>query len=350
MLQVRKNGSVLLSLALLGAGPIAAQTTPAANQPAIACTIPSYDFGRQANTTTVTHLFVITNSGMACLNIDNIDTGCGCTIAKMETNAIAPGGAAGLTVQFNTAGRSGPQHKPVYIRSNDRQNPVLRLALTGELVDIPSTGRPSPPVMVTSVADSLHVTPAKMDLGRVALGAPAEGQIVIAGDGTNAFQVTGFAANCSNLTVHSQMQTDRRWLLTVRLLPACPVGYGEAEIVINTSHPAMAMTRIPVSWRVESDLQAIPAEISLMASPATTNVVSRHVAVRSRSGRPFHVEAVELPNAEMKSGCIALASNEYRCAVQNIVPSTNLSGRAIVIRTDLANERAFVIPVHVASR
>jgi len=342
--------ALLSAMALLASGVFAQSAT---NQPRIACSAPTYDFGKVGNTSQVTHVFLVANEGTAPLVISSVDSGCGCTAAKAGTNAIAPGGDTAVTVKFDTANRSGPQHKAIYVQSNDHVNPIFRLELTGDLIDVPPFNRPSAPVApvtVTAGPGTVRTSPGKVDFGRVKPGDQPEGQVIVSGEGTNEFKVLGAASACTNLALRVEPMEGRRWKVMAKLLPPRPVGRGESEIAIRTTHPAMGEIKVPVAWEALSDIYTIPSEVSLVASPGQTNAVCRYVAIRSHSGKPFKVERIELPEAGMVADPEPAPNGGYRCEIQNILPSADLNGRSIVVITDRAEERTVTIPIRVVAK
>ena len=335
------------ALALLASGVLAQST----NEPRIACAVPTFDFGRAGNTAQVVHVFLVINEGTAPLAISSVDSGCGCTVAKSGTNAIAPGGATQVTVRFDTANRTGQQRKAIYVRSNDRMNPIFRLELTGNLFDVPRFNPQSAPVIPVAVVagpGSVRSSPGKLDFGRVKPDDRPEGQVTVAGEGTNEFKVLGATSACSNVAIRVEPMEGRRWKVTATLLPPRPAGKGDAEIVIRTTHPAMGEVRVPLAWEALADIYAVPSEIALVAS-GRTNAVRRYVALRAHSGKPFRIEKVELPDAGMVAYPDPAPSGGYRCEIQGIVPSTNLNGHAIVFLTDRLGEERVSMPIRVAT-
>ena len=90
-----------------------------------------FDFGEQPNTVEVSHDFVLRNAGDAPLSIRDIKSGCGCTVAAVDTSDIPPGGETCVTVRFKLAGRNGPQDKSVAVETDDSARPVAILRLRG---------------------------------------------------------------------------------------------------------------------------------------------------------------------------------------------------------------------------
>ena len=77
-----------------------------------------FNFGDVVQGEVVTHVFKFTNEGRVPLVITNARSTCGCTVPEWPDTPIPPGGSGEIKVQFNTAGKGGPQNKPVNIIAN----------------------------------------------------------------------------------------------------------------------------------------------------------------------------------------------------------------------------------------
>ncbi len=79
----------------------------------------SYDFGDVIEGEKISHTFTFTNTGNAPLVITNVEVTCGCTTPKgWPRDPIAPGSTGELTVEFNSARKSGKQNKVITVTSN----------------------------------------------------------------------------------------------------------------------------------------------------------------------------------------------------------------------------------------
>lgn len=93
----------------------------------------SYNFGIIDEGESVTHKFILENSGKRDLEIIKISTGCGCTGAEASETTIEPGGTSEITVSYTGRLKNGAETLPVWIQSNDPQNPLFRLFLRGRV-------------------------------------------------------------------------------------------------------------------------------------------------------------------------------------------------------------------------
>jgi len=88
-----------------------------------------HDFGKIEQGTSVSTSFILKNNGKSDLSIRKTHASCGCTLASLEKDVIAPGEELNLGVTFNSAGRRGNQQKSITIYSNDPATPVQRVTI-----------------------------------------------------------------------------------------------------------------------------------------------------------------------------------------------------------------------------
>lgn len=77
-----------------------------------------HDFGAINKGDKVNYIFRFTNTGEADLLIENAHGSCGCTVPEFPKEKIAPGDSGEIKVSFNSAGKSGNQHKTVTLVTN----------------------------------------------------------------------------------------------------------------------------------------------------------------------------------------------------------------------------------------
>jgi len=99
--------------------------------PRISCKESVYDFGRVEEGTFVLHTFLVKNSGDETLKILKVWTSCGCTAANTGKRELLPGDSTTIKVRFNTKGYRAKTTKAIFIKSNDPENSIFVLKLTG---------------------------------------------------------------------------------------------------------------------------------------------------------------------------------------------------------------------------
>ncbi|RJP63768.1 MAG: DUF1573 domain-containing protein [Ignavibacteriales bacterium] len=107
--------------------------------PKISAAVTNYEFGKITQGAVVSHEFIILNNGGDTLKIKDVRAGCGCTVVKPEKTSLLPGENTKIYVTFDSKGRKGHQQKYVYVTSNDKEKPELRLSFTAD-IELPETG------------------------------------------------------------------------------------------------------------------------------------------------------------------------------------------------------------------
>ncbi len=77
-----------------------------------------YSFGVVSEGKVLRHAFRFKNTGQHPLMICKADVTCGCTVPGFQLDPVAPGADGDITVEFNTAGKSGFQQKNIIVHSN----------------------------------------------------------------------------------------------------------------------------------------------------------------------------------------------------------------------------------------
>ncbi|MGE5409575.1 MAG: DUF1573 domain-containing protein [Clostridiales bacterium] len=141
-----------------------------------------FDFGNIKQNVFVEHDFIVSNTGGDSLYIYNVSASCGCTAAKPEKDILKPGESTKINVKFNTIGREGTQHKYVYVNSNDKENPEIRLAFTANVI------RESFPKLV--ISDTQH------DFGTIEEGKVVDWTLNFKNDGKATLEIKEVKTDC----------------------------------------------------------------------------------------------------------------------------------------------------------
>lgn len=73
--------------------------------------------------------FKYENKGSNVINIKNVRSSCGCTVASLKKNEVAPGEKGEVTATFKIGGRTGIQQKTVTVETDDPTQPSITLLL-----------------------------------------------------------------------------------------------------------------------------------------------------------------------------------------------------------------------------
>lgn len=96
---------------------------PTSPEPVLWIDAEQHDFGTVSGQETVEHVFTIRNTGAKDLNIQRVQTSCGCTAAVLGNQILKPNESTPLKITFDPRGRQGRQARMVWIYSNDPQSP-----------------------------------------------------------------------------------------------------------------------------------------------------------------------------------------------------------------------------------
>ncbi len=73
--------------------------------------------------------FKYQNEGTKPIRINNVRSSCGCTVASLKKNDVAPGEKGEVTATFKIGGRTGVQQKTVTVETDDPAEPTTNLLL-----------------------------------------------------------------------------------------------------------------------------------------------------------------------------------------------------------------------------
>lgn len=151
---------------------------------------PKYDFGELIEGQRVSHEFVVKNDGDETLEIRKINASCGCTAAHPEKDRLAPGESTKIKVNFDSSNRQGKQVKYVYVMTNDKSNPQIRLEFTCDI---------QPRLVSNSKEVSgarLVITPTKFDFGNVKEGSKVSTNFFLKNIGNSTLTINSINSSC----------------------------------------------------------------------------------------------------------------------------------------------------------
>lgn len=92
------------------------------------------DLGKVQTDSKVQTDFLIYNIGGKRLRIKDVETSCGCTVAKISKRVVAPGDFTRIQVEMDTSLKVGPVRKKITLLSNDPKRPELALFVVGTVL------------------------------------------------------------------------------------------------------------------------------------------------------------------------------------------------------------------------
>lgn len=88
-----------------------------------------HDFGQVTPRSDSKCKFKFQNVGGGVLEIKNVRTTCGCTVAKLDKKKYAPGESGEIEVNFKAGVSAVPVQKHLYVLSNDKKHPSVTLTI-----------------------------------------------------------------------------------------------------------------------------------------------------------------------------------------------------------------------------
>jgi hypothetical protein len=85
-----------------------------------------------ADANAVAH-FKFENTGDKPIHISSVQTSCGCTVASLKSNDVAPGDKGEITATLSIGNRTGLQHKTVTVMTDDPAAPQTILTLRAQI-------------------------------------------------------------------------------------------------------------------------------------------------------------------------------------------------------------------------
>jgi hypothetical protein len=137
---------LLVILAIFAAMPCGAaiHSRPGAGTGSIDPSVPApvitfddtfFNFGKIPAQKSVTHAFVVVNTGKATLHIDEVKAVCGCTSTVVGKKDLEPGESTEIqTVYTPEKGFSGAARKTIMVMSNDPAHPKLTLRFAADVL------------------------------------------------------------------------------------------------------------------------------------------------------------------------------------------------------------------------
>ena len=88
------------------------------------------DYGKITEGQKLEVLYRFKNTGTKPLIIENVRPSCGCTVADPPKEPVAPGAQGEIKGSFDSNGKSGQQHKTIYVMANTKGVQNHELAFT----------------------------------------------------------------------------------------------------------------------------------------------------------------------------------------------------------------------------
>lgn len=262
---------ILVSCLIVLSKPLLAED---ARVPELQVAEPEYDFGNVGQGTKITHDFVLRNTGTSDLHIQRVVPSCGCTTSSLDSDKIAPGTEAQLSVTFDTSGFAGEKVKTVRLYTNDPDQLTAILTLKG------------------SVIPEVEVVPRRVFFGEITEGTPASRDVTITIREGSSVRIKSIVSRSPDITLHELEASDTKRVLRVDLSPDTKEGEVRDRIVVLLQGDNRDSINIPVYASVTGAIDIKPSAISF--GVITDKVETRTLTVVARSPAEFSLNSVEV--------------------------------------------------------
>ncbi len=290
-----------------------------------------YDAGETWEGESISHIFTFTNIGDAELKISRVRTTCGCTASNLSSDTIAPGESGEIRATFNTRGYRGRTTQPVFIHSNDRQNPTARVEI------------------VTTIKTVAAFDPRNVQFGRVVQGQPAvrEVSVVFDGDPVRVLEISAQPEFFSARIIEpEEPESAGPVRIEVTLSPEAPVGRHRGGLTARIDHPRMTSLTGRLLATVEGLIQHQPRMLFFNENEQSRRI-EKYISLVNRAEQPVEIREVrsdvEVFQVEVDT---VEPGKEFEISVRlrpDAAPG-HYSGQ-VTIETDLPGQNVILVPL-----
>jgi hypothetical protein len=255
-------------------------------------------------------------------------------VAVVSAHEIPVATDGRVTVSVDTARMAGRVTKIVTVYTNDPDNPVVPLSMSGD------------------VSADLLVTPTPLYLGRLRRGDRTRHEVlVVPGRPGTSFAVTGVEPVSPFLHAVLEPRPDGPGQrLVVELDPHSPLGRFSEQLKLRTTSPREPLLTLPVFGSVEGEVVVLPPQVTF--GIAHGRAPERDLFIRNRGSRPLAVTGISVPTELVTYELSTVREGlEYRLTLRlrDHVPRGTVEG-AIDIFTDHPEESHLVVPLYAIVR
>lgn len=243
-----------------------------------------YDFGVLKEHKTVKHDFIIRNVGAKPLEIRDIQPDCNCSHAEISLRTILPGKQAQLHLEFDTAGIWGRQTTSAKVISNDPNQPVIRVSMSGHVVT------------------AIPISPPKVELGTLYDSAVIHRQIQLRDPGNDKLKIKGVKTSSKNIKA-VLIQQGEDFIIKLSIKPTASRDSINIKeyVLISTNNELTPKIKVPILGQFGGPFKVFPAQF-FFGIVSHEKVYLRKVSLTASETPNWHVVRAEcqLPEASME--------------------------------------------------
>ena len=276
-------------------------------------------------------LVTVRNAGDAALQIRKLRSSCVCMTADLSDMTIKPGATAKLRLQGQLMRFEESFDEQVLLYSNDPEQPVAKVHLSGPVVTpimLEPNGIPVGPVY-RGILDRRRYQPVHL----------------VAADGA---PIGPIRAIPSRPFIHAETRSrdDGSYEVEVRVDPNVPLGKLDEKVTMETHHPKAPVIEIPVVGTILGDLDPLGHVVDFgFLKEGQTGIA--HCLVKSLGGKKFEISKAEVKLPIPAEVQVQPDGNDFNLEVR--VPSppafTSLQG-SVVLHTNSPDQPIVTVEIH----
>ncbi|MBI4556047.1 MAG: DUF1573 domain-containing protein [Candidatus Hydrogenedentes bacterium] len=234
-----------------------------------------YDFGRIREGEIVRHDFLLQNTTLAPLQITNVKTTCGCTLAHDYPSLIPPKSTVRLPVEFRSEGKAGAVDQHVYI-GFEGGHPLLR--------------------RLVGYVESSH--PQSVEFGTILKGTMPSKEFWIQWPPGETLSILDVNYDHSRFEIAHHLQNSEPMKFVFQVTPKQKIGYGpfEEAVLVRTNDSLVPDKKVALKGYVLQPMEVEPAKLAMGLIPVAGKMAT--VKVYSPYGYPITVDAVKVVEGE----------------------------------------------------
>lgn len=212
----------------------------------------TYDFGTVAQHASLSHTFVVKNTGEAPLKLIRAKASCGCTAAVLTKADVPPGGEGEIKVTFKTGEKRGQYKQTITVTSNDPDNSTTKLYVTANIK-----------VLFGFEASII-------DFGKVQKDEKIKKSVNFVTQGLRGIEVTELKSSSEYITAkvitsESTAKSEEKIAIEICLLPGFPEGRFGAQITAKLRNDSLPGATLSVTGVIIGDVEVSPESIKFSA-------------------------------------------------------------------------------------
>jgi hypothetical protein len=296
-----------------------------------------WDFGEKWAGEKAETTITLRNVGKAPLEIGEVKSSCGCTVAKVNKKLLQPGASEEVRVTYDTNKRTEKVSQKIRVHSNDPDSPVTVIEVKGQVKQL------------LKMSD-----PRGLSFGAVGRDDVATKAIEIECNYTEPLELTLEEPRCEGFDVQlDELEAGKHYRLTATTKPPLRDGPIRASVQLVTGVELVPEVPVRISGNVQAPVTVAPTTLYVVEKTQKTTQYTLRVTSRRQqplkvtgvvaSDPAIKVEILPMPTLPAKA---ALASNAATIRV-TLPPADEIpaDGATITITTDDQEYAELVVPV-----